>query len=218
MSVTELGRLALQPGTEASSPDLLMNLAKAKDAMMNASGSEFWYYHCVEDPKVIFILGSWPSVEFHMQEFIPGQLNQELLALLKDQIIVDWMFHLDIDQSTHSLPLSRDVITIARHFITDGDKEAFNRTFEANAFELESFVGKEHMVGGWRIDIGYDPSAEGENRKDEFVLFTAWDRVENHGEFANTEGFQKYSQIRNHLDGAEIKHAKLLQVGDYVRK
>jgi hypothetical protein len=55
MSVTELARLTLQSGNEAASPALLDNLAKAKDAMMKASGSEFWYYHCVEDPKVIFI-------------------------------------------------------------------------------------------------------------------------------------------------------------------
>jgi heme-degrading monooxygenase HmoA len=110
------------------------------------------------------------------------------------------------------------MIAIARHFITDGEKEAFKGTFEATRYELESFVGKRHVVGGWRIDIGYDPSAERENRKDEFVLFSAWDSVERHGEFAKTEGFQKYSQIRNHIDGAEIKHAKLLQVGEQVRK
>ncbi|ETI27812.1 hypothetical protein G647_00261 [Cladophialophora carrionii CBS 160.54] len=218
MPVTELARLSLQSGTEASSPALLTNLAKAKEAMKEASGFEFWCYHCVEDPRVIFILGSWPSVEFHMQDFISSQPNQELLALLKDQLTVDWMFHLDIDQVTHPLPLSRDMVAIVRHFVKDGDKEAFKSTFEATRYELESFVGKEKVVGGWRIDNGYDPSAEGENRKEEFVLFTAWDSVEHHDKFANTEGFQKYSQIRNNIDGAEIKHAKLLDVGELVRK
>ncbi|EXJ63903.1 hypothetical protein A1O7_00238 [Cladophialophora yegresii CBS 114405] len=218
MPVSELARLTLRSGTEASSPALLMNLAKAKEAMVEASGFEFWYYHCVEDPRVIFILGSWPSVEFHMQDFIASEPNQELLTLLKDQITVDWMFHLDIAQTTHPLPLSRDMIAIARHFIKDGAKEAFKSTFEARRYELESFLGKENMVGGWRIDAGYDPSEEDESRKEEFVLFTAWDSVEHHGEFAETEGFQKYSQTRNHIDRAEIKHAKLLQVGELVWK
>ncbi|OCT53294.1 EH domain binding protein epsin 2 [Cladophialophora carrionii] len=212
MPVTELARLSLQSGTEASSPALLTNLAKAKEAMMEASGFEFWYYHCVEDPRIIFILGAWPSVEFHMQEFIPSQPNQELLALLKDQLTVDWMFHLDIDQVTHPLPLSRDMVAIVRHFMKDGDKEAFRSTFEAEKYQLESFVGQARALGGWRIDIGYDPSAESGNRKEEFVLFTAWDSVEHHDQFANTEGFQKYRQIRNNIDGAEIKHAKLLDV------
>lgn len=220
MPVTELARLSLQPGTEVSSPRLLSNLAKAKDVMEEASGFKFRYYHCVEEPSVVFILGAWPSVDFHMQEFIPGQANQELLALLKDQITVEAMFHLDLDQSVRSLPLSKDMIAVVRHFITEGEKDSFMATFENNKHELESFIGSEdHVVGGWRVDKGYDPSVEGEKRTEEFVLFTAWDSVEHHFEFAKTEGFQRYSKIRNHVDGADIKHAKeLVDLGDQGQK
>lgn len=211
MPVTELARLSLHPGTEASSPTLLSNLAKAKDVMEEASGFKFRYYHCVEEPNFIFILGAWPSVDFHMQEFIPGQANQELLALLKDQVTVDFMFHLDLDQGVHPLPLSKDVIAVVRHFMKEGDKDGFTATFENNKHELESFVRSDrHVVGGWRVDKGYDPSVDGEKRTEEFVLFTAWDSVEHHFGFAKTEGFQRYSKIRNHIDGADIKHAKEL--------
>ncbi|KIX02151.1 uncharacterized protein Z518_08090 [Rhinocladiella mackenziei CBS 650.93] len=207
MAVTELALLRLLAGTEASSPSLLANLAKAKNVMEQASRFKFHYYHCVEDPRVIYVIGTWPSVEFHMEQFIPGQPNQEMLALLKDQVSVEWMFHSAIDQTIQPLPLGKEMVAIGRHFVKDGDKAAFEATFARNKHELESFIGgADQVVGGFRLDTGFDPSLQGE-RKEEFVLFTGWGSVEEHFAFARTEGFERYQQIRNHLDGADIKHA-----------
>jgi len=217
MPVTELARLRLVPGTDTSSPGLLANLAKAKGVMEQASGFSFHYYHCVEAPDIVFILGAWPSVDFHMQEFIPSQPNQELLALLKDQLIVEWMFHLDIDQTEKALPLDRTFVAIGRHFIKDGDRDHFRETLDDNMHELESHIGgTDQVVGGFRIDQGFDPSSQSD--KVEFVLLTGWDSIDRHLEFAKTEAFQKYSQIRKHLDGADIKHAILLEVGEAAQK
>ncbi|KAJ9608165.1 hypothetical protein H2200_007153 [Cladophialophora chaetospira] len=219
MAVTELARLRLLAGTEPSSPELLAGLAQAKEVMQQSSGFDFWFYQCVETPHVIFILGSWPSVQFHMQEFIPSQPNQDLLALLKDQITVEWMFHLDIDQSSTPLPLNRGMVAVDRHVISDGQKEAFQSTFEKSKHGLGSFIdGPNHVVGGWRIEEGYDPSLEGDEAKAEFVLFTAWDSVEHHLEFQRQEGFQNYSQIRKHTDAVDITHAKLFNVQAEVLK
>lgn len=186
--------------------------------MEEASGYKFHYFHCQEDPEIIFILGAWPSVDFHMQEFIPGQSNQEMLALLKDQITVEWMFHLDIDQTTIPLPVDRGFMAIVRHFIKDGDKTSFESTFRDNRSEMDSFIGgADRVVGGFRIDQGFDPSMECD-KGDEFVLFTAWDSEEQHFAFAKTEGFEKYGQIRNHISGAEISHAAVLEVDESAQK
>ncbi|KIY00353.1 uncharacterized protein Z520_04038 [Fonsecaea multimorphosa CBS 102226] len=219
MAVTELARLRLQDGTEASSPSLHANLAKAKDVMEKASGFEFWYYHCLEEPNIIFILGSWPSVDFHMHQFIPGPQNQELLALLQDQITVEWMFHLDIDQRIQSLPLKHDVLSIDRYIVQAGKKERFQATFENNKHALESHVGEQgRLIWGWRLDKGYDPSIGGEKPKEQFVLLSGWDSIEQHLEFANTEVFQKYSQIRSHMEEEpDIKHARLMRVEELRR-
>ncbi|OAP58200.1 hypothetical protein AYL99_07290 [Fonsecaea erecta] len=216
MAVTELARLRLQDGTEASSASLHANLARAKNVMEEASGFEFWYYHCVEEPNVIFILGSWPSVDFHMHEFIPSPQNQELLALLKDQVTVEWMFHLDIDQRTHPLPLNHDVLSIDRYIVEDDSKEQFKTTFEDNKPSLESYVGESgRLTWGWRLDKGYDPSSKNEKPKEQFVLLIGWDSVEQHLGFANMEEFQKHSQIRNDREeGSDIKHARLMHVGE----
>jgi len=211
MAVTELACLRLRP-EQALSPELLAKLATAKSVMEKTSGYNFHYYHCVESPELIFIIGAWPSIEFHMQDFIPSQANQDLLSLLKDEIVVEWMFHLDIDQAKQSLSLGRATLAIGRHFIKDGENTQFQRTFDYNKHYLQAFVGGEELVvGGFRMDKGIDPSLE-TDPKGEFVLFTAWQDVAQHGEFAKTDGFKKYAQIRDHLAGADIKHAVRLDV------
>lgn len=207
MAVTELACLRLA-SEKSPSPDLLEKLAKARSVMEKASGYEFHYYRCIENPELIYIIGAWPSVDIHMQEFIPSPANQDLLAILKDDIAVEWMFHLDIDQTKHKLPLHRPTVGIVRHFIKDGQKDQFQKTFKENKHHLESFIGgEEAVVGGYRLDFGFDPSLESDRNDDEFVLFTGWNDVEQHGSFAETEGFEKYARIRDHIRGADIKHA-----------
>ena len=93
------------------------------------------------------------------------------------------MFHLDIDQSTHALPLSQDLIAIGRYFIKTGDKGAFKSGFDGNKHELECLLGEDQMVGGYRVDVGYDPSKQFADNMEDFTLFTAWDSVENYFEF-----------------------------------
>lgn len=211
MAVTELACLRLKP-EQGLSPELLAKLATAKWVMEKASGFNFHYYHCVESPGLVFIIGAWPSIEFHMLDFIPSQANQDLLGLLKDEVVVEWMFHLNIDQTKRCLPLHRAVVAIGRHFIKDNERDHFQKTFDENKHYLESFIGGEELaVGGYRLDKGFDPSLEAEP-KEEFVLFTTWHDVEQHGEFAKTDGFEKYAQIRDHLAGADIKHAVRLDV------
>jgi heme-degrading monooxygenase HmoA len=206
MAVTELACLRLG-SDQALLPELLAKLARARSVMEEASGFKFHYYHCVESPELIYIIGAWPSVEFHMQDFIPSQANQDLLALLKAEVVVEWMFHLNIDQTKRQLPLDREIVAIGRHFIKDNEENHFQKTFEENKHYLESFIGSEELVvGGYRLDEGFDPSLEGD-RREEFVLFTGWHDVDQHGNFAKTDGFEKYAQIRDHLAGADIKHA-----------
>ena len=56
-----------------------------------------------------------------MEEFIPGRPNQDLFALLKDQVTVNWMSHLDLDQTVNLLPLRGNLIAIDRQFVKPGE-------------------------------------------------------------------------------------------------
>ncbi len=47
-----------------------------------------------------------------------------------------------------------------------------------------------------------------DEEKEEWVFFSGFESVENHMEFANTEGFGKYSEIMGLVSGFEFKHLK----------
>jgi len=216
MTVTELALLRLSPGTTITSPCLRANLLHAENAMESSSTTRqpFLFYHCVEDPSLIYLIGSWASVSAHMDIFIPSPTNQECLALMKDQLKVEWMFHLDL--GVGELPLREPVLAIGRHFIKDGMRDPFQTTFMENRKELDEYIGgQEKVVGGWRIDKDIsDGEREGEagKEKEEFVLFTGWESKDQHWGFAKMEGFEKYALIREWVEGADIMHAVRMEI------
>jgi hypothetical protein len=55
--------------------------------------------------------------------------------------------------------------------------------------------------GAWRID------KEGED--EEFVIFSGWNEVQDHFDFAVSEGPKDFGKIRELTMGAEIKHVRL---------
>jgi heme-degrading monooxygenase HmoA len=216
MAVTELALLHLLPPTNATDASLLSHLRQAKSAMEASSGFPFHFFHCLEDPSLIFILGGWPSVQYHMEEWIPSKENQELLEVLKDEVEVEYMFHLDLDRKEREVPVGTVVMAFGRHFIRSGEKEGFERVFEEVKGKLEGFIGgKERVVGAWRVDWGYvngEAPKGHEKEKEEWVLFTGWESKERHMEFAQTEEFMAYSRIRAFVEGADTKHGVKMEV------
>jgi hypothetical protein len=69
---------------------------------------------------------------------------------------------------------------------------------------LQGFVTEGTIGGGWRIDA--------EDGRDEFVLFSPWKSIEQHLEFGKTKAFERYGGIRDFIDGAEIRHVRLLDI------
>jgi heme-degrading monooxygenase HmoA len=214
MTITEIALLLLSSGITLDNTDLRSNLSLAKKTMDHFTGYNFYYMQQIEDPAYIYIIGEWDSLDQHMKGFIPGPDNQALLEDLKDLLTVTWLEH--IDASHAELPLPKDerrkgqalrgemVWSIGRHFVKSGEKDAFKETFEENKQYLQEYVTEGRVSGGWRVDK--------EEGKEEYVLFSPWKSVEQHMGFGKTEGFQKYGRIRKHIDGAEIKHARLLDI------
>lgn len=91
MPVTELAILPLTHRLTKECPilptHLLQKLQTAKSVLETASRHSFYYFQQVEDPSIIYILGSWESVTAHW-EFLPSPENQEMLELLKDDIVM----------------------------------------------------------------------------------------------------------------------------------
>jgi hypothetical protein len=207
MAITELALLRLSPGVSSKDPSLLANLATAKKTMEDFTSLPFHCYSCVEDPSLVYIIGGWPNIEQHMESWISSPENQALLQLMKDQVQVEWMFHVNADPST--LPFDKPVLAIAQHFVGKDEKGVFEGTFNGAKHHLELYIGGEgHVRGGWRIDKDEEKSGD-----EEWVLFTAWGGMREHMDFAETEGFNGYIRIKDFMKSSAISHATRLEVG-----
>lgn len=209
MPITEIALLHLLPNVTIDDENLRSNLAHAMTVMQGYTGRTFYYLLQVEDPTYIYIVGEWDSLHQHTNEWIPSAENQALLGSLKALVGVDWLMHIDTPHTNLPLPgagateQNNPVFAIVRHFVKDGEKPRFEETFGAEKQHLQDFVTEGKIGGGWRIDG---------DAKDEWVLFTPWKSVEQHHAFVETDGFTKYSKIRQHLEGADIKHARILDI------
>ncbi|KAH7080612.1 hypothetical protein BKA63DRAFT_247956 [Paraphoma chrysanthemicola] len=214
MSVTEIALLRLSSEASLNDAELRSKLVHAKTVMQDFTGRSFYYFEQIEDTSKVYIVGEWESLDQHMSSFIPSEANQALLEALKDDLTVEWLLHVDVSHGSLPLPKSESdkakalrgeaVISVVRHFIKTGEKSNFQQTFEENKQYLQEFLTEGALGGGWRIDK--------EDGKDEWMLLCPWTNVKQHGDFASNPGFDKYGQIRGYLDGAEIKHAKLLDI------
>lgn len=214
MPITELALLRLSPNVTIKNAALRKNLLHAKTVMQDYTGRTFYYYQQTEDPTLIYVVGEWDSLDQHMNGFIPSEQNQGLLESLKDSLSVEWLVHADVPHAELPLPKSEAeraetlrgerVISIVRHFVKPGSKNAFQQTFEDHKRYLQDYLTEGKTAGGWRVD-----SKDGE---EEWVSLSPYASVQQHLDFAKTAGFEKYGRIREHMDGAEIKHARLLDV------
>jgi quinol monooxygenase YgiN len=214
MPITELALLRLSPGITIENPTLRSNLSHAKTIMQNYTGHTFYYMQQSADPAYIYIIGEWDSLAQHLNDFIPGRDNQVVLEGLAGLLTVPRLEHIDVSHAELPLPRSdreREtalrgelVWSIGRYFVRRGEKAAFQEAFEDEKQGLQDFVTGGRVGGGWRVD--------GEEEKEEFVLLSSWKSVGQYGEFGETEGFREYGRVGEFVDGADIKHVRLLDI------
>jgi hypothetical protein len=160
MPVLELACLQLLAGFEVTSHDLLTNLKTAKETMETASktGLGFHFFRCIEQPSLVYLVGNWESVKQHMEEFIPSEANQQVLRLVKDQISVEWMFHVEMFEPAFERVneiSSHPVVAFDRREVKLKDDEIhnFDRAQMAIEYHLKTHITeKEQHMAGWRVD------------------------------------------------------------------
>jgi quinol monooxygenase YgiN len=216
MPVTELAIIPLTHNLTQENPNLPASLKQkfisAKLVLEKASNRKFYFFQQVEDPSIIYIIGSWESPQAHAT-FLPSAENQKLLEMFKDDIIVEdkdgkkmTMWHLDADvfsgvNEGDKPVLTAPVISLNRHFVPGDKKAGFIKKFDEVRGLLGEFTKPYQVVGGWRIE----KEAEG---KEEWDLFSGFESVENHHEFAKTEVFARYREIVEFVEGFELKHLR----------
>ncbi len=165
MPVTELGFFRLKPDIPIDQ-HLKTNLQKAINACeeytarnSNNTTSKFRFWHCLEDPNLMYYIGSWGSIDEHSNQFAPSPENKVLIEALGNLVFIEKYFHLDIDQSEidTSVALGGEGLTVSRYFIKDGQRPSAEQAIAASqATETDAQYGEAHqpksVIGGWRLD------------------------------------------------------------------
>ncbi|CEO60495.1 hypothetical protein PMG11_05120 [Penicillium brasilianum] len=199
MPITEFALLRLkEQEPSAQTKSSLRDVVKEQSAWSKYPVN---FLRQIEDSSLVYLLGGWASVAEHFGDWITSEPNQRLLAELKDAIDIEWLFHLEIDPSANSIPLNAPVLGISRYFVQASKKDEFENVFTVGAPHLGEYTAPYGYAGGWRID------KEGED--EEFVLFSGWNKVEDHFAFAESDAFKEFGKIKDAIKGAVIKHVHL---------
>ncbi|KAL6236517.1 hypothetical protein BDW75DRAFT_206583 [Aspergillus navahoensis] len=202
MPVTELACLRLKNNLPLSHSDnaaLRTKLRAGIEAQAKYSNAKTSVLFQIEDPSYIYILGKWDSVAQHMEEWVPSQKNQEIMACLSEGLELVWIQHINLtsDSVDEGIPYSAPVVAIGRYSTTVENREGFEKTFAETKHHLQTFNRQRDISGGWSVD-----------RDEQFVLFSGWETVDEHYTFAQSEGFEKFGRIKEFIREAEIKHAQ----------
>jgi heme-degrading monooxygenase HmoA len=220
MAITELAIIPLtHPLTKDNSTlptTLISKLQRVKQVLTAAAGYPFHFFQQVEDPSVIYIIGAWDTADTH-STFLPSPENKNLLQLLDTDIVTNdpdpsknmQMFHLSTDilgphAKDTTAVLAAPVISCNRHFVPLSKKDDFTSKFKEVKGLLEDYTKPYQVVGGWRME-------KEKEEKEEWVLFSGFESVDHHMEFAKTEEFAKYREIVGCVEGFEVRHLKKIE-------
>ncbi|KAL4985517.1 hypothetical protein BDW68DRAFT_164961 [Aspergillus falconensis] len=202
MPVAELACLRLKnnlPFSHSDNAALSTKLRAGIDAQAKYSNAKTSVLSQIEDPSYIYIVGKWDSVAQHMEEWVPSQQNQEIMAGLSEGLELVWIQHIDLasDSADEAIPYSAPVVAIGRYSITVENREGFVKTFTETKHHLKTFKQRRNISGGWSVD-----------RDEQFVLFSGWETVDEHFSFVQSGGFKEFGRIREFIREAEIRHAQ----------
>eukprot|EP01032_Pedospumella_encystans_P010643 gene10643-12426_t len=199
MPVTELAILRLTTATYEDPTNLFKVLKRAKEVQETASGYPAYYFHQIEDPFYVYIIGSWNSVEDHVA-FLPKQENQEVLELVRSHVILSelTMIHIDMNIINSSI-FARNFLNVVRYTV---DSEPSRARLSTKPIPVPTYA-----IGGWAIDEELGETLSGHHRE-EFVLFSGWEH-QREVEIPCPGTMFKHPQI------VETKHAKRIPLEDY---
>lgn len=153
----------------ATTPALLKSLQQVRAQLGNHSR----FYHILEDPSQVYILGLWPSLAAH-QEFLASPKSKEILGPQGDKLEFVWGSHIPLE-SYDQLPLKANLLAFTRLWIAPQDVEGYQAIVDQNQPIVASVTAPHPVYTTWRID-----APEG---KPESVLFTGWENLPVHEAF-----------------------------------
>jgi heme-degrading monooxygenase HmoA len=140
------------------------------------------------------------------QTYIQTSENKGVVQSLQAQIDIEGiiMYHVELDPDDAPLPLDAPIISVNKHFIKAGQRQAFEREFGQVQHLLQNYTKPRPTAGGWRIEKESDG-------KEEWILFSGFESVDDHHGFAKSAQFGEYKRILKYVDGFEVKHLRCLE-------
>jgi heme-degrading monooxygenase HmoA len=205
MPVLELLLLRLQPGISPQDPTLVENLSTVRSLVHTNSR----FYHCIEDPTLVYILGQWPSLAAH-KAFLSSPEKDAILLHQTHQLDFAWMLHLDLPEGKSMedvLPFTAPVLGIARMFFNtpDPDVDAYEKILADHRSKVIGTTGPYPLFDARRIDA--------EEGKAEYVILTGWESVEVYNELMSTLRMsnREYDTVTGYVEGVEVRHMRNLE-------
>jgi heme-degrading monooxygenase HmoA len=205
MPVLELLLLCLLPGVSPQDPTLVENLSIVRSLIHTNSR----FYHCIEDPTLIYILGQWPSLATH-KAFLSSPEKDAILSYQTHQLDFVWMLHLDLPEGKNMedvLPFTAPVLGIARMIFntSDPDVDVYQRILADYRSKVVGATGPFPLFDARRID--------GDEGKVEYVILTGWESVEAHNDLVNALRVStlEYVTSRGYVEGMEVRHMRNLE-------
>jgi heme-degrading monooxygenase HmoA len=167
------------------------------------------FYHCIEDPSLVYVLGQWPSLAAH-NAFLASPEREQILSHQTHQLDFLWMLHLDLPEGKtieDALPFAAPVLGIARMMFTASGPgvDVYKRIWINHWSKIVDATRPYPLCDGWRID-----APEG---KAEHVILTGWESVEAHSQFRESmrEASPEYASVGDHVEGREVRHARNME-------
>jgi hypothetical protein len=203
MPVLEILQLRIKPSISPSDLSILTSLRTVRTSLaekIHPTNSRF--YHSIEDPSLIYVLGLWDSLSKH-QDFLSSPLKTEILSPQEDLLDFSWCIHIEVD-SMNQLPLKAPILSIARVKLKSGDHHVKQHEEITARYRgvLEERTRPFGVVQGRRVDGG-----EGER---EDVVITGWETKEDHWAFSAglRERNEDYRGLREQWESIEVSHVR----------
>ncbi|KAK0525372.1 hypothetical protein OC834_005047 [Tilletia horrida] len=199
---------------------LRAELSHALTTLQEAHDEPFVYYRELEDPSLLYLMGNWPSLAAHMDAFIPGEANQELLRRLANHVeIVDFQHldnvriqdtPLDWGKGEDKDPGAGEVVAVSRLWVKKEEREAFDELGRRNLKLLATYASPRRVVEAWRIEPEEPERYPGTKQS---ITLTGWDSIEHHYTWPKQPEFAEFSsERRSKLAGFEVRHIVKLEL------
>lgn len=201
--VTEIALLRLIPPGRISDTSVQSALKDCLGVLRSWASRPFYLYICLDDPYLIYLIGSWTSIAQHRKIFLPSFENQALLQRVDGKFNVEWMFHIDLP--IERLPLKAPVMSIGRYVLSP----ATLQDYAAASVRLHTGLEMRGMNDGFAQGRKVEPS---DDRGHEIVILVGWYDQERSEQFRQILERKAYEDLRKISASVEERYVRLLEI------